>query len=488
MSDPSHSTPTPPATCEPETPRSLPSDGTTSRHPSHSVIEGRVRRKLDVHVLLLFCFLFLLAFLDRSNIGNARIAGLEDDLDLSSNQYDWLLTIFYIAYILFEPLIIVFKLLPTRVWVAILVLGWGIAATAQAATQSWSGMMACRFFLAAFEAGYGPGVIYLLSFFYLRHELGLRIGIFFSSAPLATCFAGALAYGITSGHSRLANWRLLFLVEGAPVLVMSVVSYYALPNSAHDAWFLNEDEKQVALSRQIQQVGKGSRIGSFEWRDSYSILLDAKAWLTSLMYFSCNVSYASLPVFLPTILKDMGFSGLEAQGLSAPPYFASFLVTIASTYIADRTQQRGLTVIAMALLGGAGYVMLAAASTTAVRYSGVYLAAAGVFPTIANILPWVVNNQGSDERRGAGVVILNLIGQCGPLLGTRMYSQDERPNYVKGHSICASFMLFVAVLAIILRSLLICENKHLDEKYRDCDAVTGDEGVENYGPSFRYVL
>lgn len=231
---------------------------------------------------------------------------MEDDLGLDSDKYDWLLTIFYIAYILFEPLIIVFKILPTRIWIAILVLGWGIAATAQAGTQSWAGMMACRFFLAAFEAGYGPGAIYLLSFFYLRDELGLRIGIFFSAAPLATCFAGALAYGITSGHSKLAAWRLLFLVEGAPVLVMAVVSYFAMPNSAHEAWFLTEDEKRVALARQIKQVGKGSRVGSFNWQETFAILLDAKAWLTALMYFSCNVSYSSLPVFLPTILKDMG--------------------------------------------------------------------------------------------------------------------------------------------------------------------------------------
>lgn len=315
--------------------------------------EARVRRKLDTHVLLLLCFLCQLTksrtifqrwalMYHNSLVGvlgsikhrvgrgltrscartamrltcvvnsNARIAGMEEDLGLSSDQYEWLLTIFYIAYILFEPLIIVFKVLPARTWIAILVLGWGIAATTQSAAQSWAGMMACRFFLAAFEAGFGPGAIYLLSFFYLRDELGLRIGIFFSCAPLATCFAGALAYGITSGHAGIANWRLLFLVEGAPVLVMAVVTYFAMPNSAHQAWFLNTEERSVALARQVKQVGKGARVGSLKWRETISILLDAKAWLTALMYFSCNVSYSSLPVFLPTILKDMGMKSVFA--------------------------------------------------------------------------------------------------------------------------------------------------------------------------------
>ncbi|KZZ88169.1 Major facilitator superfamily domain, general substrate transporter [Moelleriella libera RCEF 2490] len=455
--------------------------------PHDAAMEARVLRKMDRHVLLLLCFL---SFLDRSNIGNARVAGMESDLRLSSDQYEWLLTIFYIAYILFEPLIVLFKILPTRIWLAILVAGWGIAATTQAAAQSWSGMMACRFFLAAFEAGYGPGAVYLLSFFYLRKELGLRIGIFFSSAPLATCFAGALAYGITSGHSQLANWRLLFLVEGVPVLIMAIVSYFAMPSSAHDAWFLNEDEKRYAMARQLRQVGVEERVGTFNWRETVATFLDIKAWITALMYFSCNVSYSSLPVFLPTILQDMGFSGLDAQGLSAPPYFISFLCTIATTFVADRTQQRGLVIIAMALLGGTGYVMLAAASTTAVRYTGVYLAAAGIFPTIANILPWVVNNQGSDERRGAGVVIINIIGQCGPLLGTRVYPRDEQPNYVKGHSICAAFMFFVALLAIALRFILTWQNKKLDAKYGkpSKESTVGEQGVENYGPNFRFVL
>ncbi|XWX00450.1 hypothetical protein V2A60_008470 [Cordyceps javanica] len=451
-------------------------------------IERRVVRKLDRNFLFLLWVLFLLAFLDRSNIGNARVAGMEKDLSLSSDQYQWLLTIFYIFYIIAEPLTLMYKAVSPRKWVPLLVLGWGAAATAQAATQSFTGMMVCRALLAIFEAGYGPGTIYLLSFFYLRREIGLRIGIFFSAAPLATCFAGALAYAITSGHSHLANWRLLFLVEGIPVLIMSVVTYFAMPNSPHDAWFLTEDEKRVALARGVRQAGKGPRVGKISWRETFSALLDANAWVTAIMYFSCNVSYASLPVFLPTILEDLGYSGLNAQGLSAPPYFISFVVTICSTFIADRTQQRGLTVITLSLIASAGYVMLAVASNNSVRYAGVYLAALGLFPTIANILPWVLSNQGNDERRGAGIVLLNLVGQCGPLLGTRLYPKSERPDYVKGHAICAAFMGFTALLALFLRCLLMWKNRKLAQRCPAVEDGENIEGEENYGPSFRYVL
>lgn len=232
---------------------------------------------------------------------------MSEDLHLAKgNRYDWLLTIFYIGYILAEPLILVLKIVPPRIWIAFLVLGWGVASTAQAGAHSWAGMMVCRLFMAIFEAGYGPGSIYLLSFFYLRHEMGFRCGIFLSAAPLATCFAGALAYGITAGHPALASWRLLFLVEGLPVIVMAVVTYFVMPSSPQEAWFLNAEEKQVAASRGVRQTGQAQRIGGFDWKQAFSAFLDVKAWFTAFMYFSCNVSFASLPVFLPTILNDMG--------------------------------------------------------------------------------------------------------------------------------------------------------------------------------------
>jgi MFS family permease len=219
------------------------------------------------------------------------------------------------------------------------------------------------------------------------------------------------------------------------------------------------------------------------------------------MYFSCNVAFSSLPVFLPTILKEMGFSSVNAQGLTAPPFFLSFIVTIITPWIADRTQQRGIMIVILSIIGGTGYIVLATAKTVAGRYTAVFLAAGGIFPTIANVLPWVLNNQGSDERRGAGIMLLNLIGQCGPLLGTRLYPSSEGPYYVKGQSVCAAFMFFTTILAITLRTLLVWENKKLDrehgtlveQKQKREEARARGEGkaevaVENYGPSFRYVL
>lgn len=110
-----------------------------------------------------------------------------------------------------------------------------------------------------------------------------------------------------------------------------------------------------------------------------------------LMYFSANVSYASLPVYLPTILKDMGYGSVNAQGLSAPPYFLAFLFALITTFTADRTQQRGLVITTTCLVGGTGYIILATVTHVGVRYFAVFLASAGVFSTIPNILAWTLS-------------------------------------------------------------------------------------------------
>lgn len=145
-------------------------------------------------------------------------------------------------------------------------------------------MMVCRFFMAVAEAGYGPGLPYLLSFFYMRSEIGLRCGLFLSAAPFATCFAGALAYGITSGHSALTNWKLLFLVEGLPSICLAFVAWFFLPDSPEKARFLNPEEQEVAKARAIRQVGQegSTRVGGISFKEVGAALLDIKNWLTAV--------------------------------------------------------------------------------------------------------------------------------------------------------------------------------------------------------------
>lgn len=163
-------------------------------------------------------------------------------------------------------------------------------ATCQAAVRSWSGLMALRFLLGAAEAGFGPGVPYLMSFFYQRRELGLRCGLFLSAAPLANTFAGALAYGITSGHSKLANWRLLFLVEGIPTLLAVPLAWFCLPDSPAEAKFFTDEERKVAKARALRRSGEERQSRGIVWNDIAMTLMDPKAWFTAVCLPSSLVS------------------------------------------------------------------------------------------------------------------------------------------------------------------------------------------------------
>ncbi|GAA6024254.1 hypothetical protein JCM8202_001449 [Rhodotorula sphaerocarpa] len=426
--------------------------------------ERAIVKRYDWNIVTIVFTLFMLSFLDRSNIGNANTAGMSKYLGMTDGQFQWLLTIFYIGYSCGQPTTLLWKLVPPRLFVAFLTLCWGGFALLQAAA-GWEGLMALRLLLGVAETAFSPGVPLYLSFFYSRREIGFRQGIFLAGAPLASCYAGALAYGISHiKTSSLPVYKLLFLIEGAPAIPMAAVAYFFLPDKPSQARFLTPRQQEIARLR-VARDGDTGRESRLKWRGVLNGLKDHKAWICSLMYFSCNVSYSSLPVFLPAILKDMGYSSIRAQGLSAPPNLAAFFVLLSVTFASDRVGDRTAFIIPLATMGGIGYLLLAVVKLTAVRYFAIFLVAAGIFPTIGLILPLVSSLHEDDSKRSAAFMILNLIGQLGPFVGTRMYPTSEAPYYKKGMAVCCGFILLVACLATLMRFLLMHENRVRDRKY-----------------------
>ena len=171
--------------------------------------EAAVLKKLDRHLVLFLALLYMLSFLDRSNIGNAKIAGLTDDLRLDSSEYEWVLTAFYITYILFEWMTLLYRIIPPHIYISICVAGWGLVASLQSFATSFAALLILRALLGVSEAAFGPGVPFYLSFFFNREELAFRTGLFISAAPLATSFASSLAWLILkAGNSvPISNWR-----------------------------------------------------------------------------------------------------------------------------------------------------------------------------------------------------------------------------------------------------------------------------------------
>ena len=183
----------------------------------------------------------------------------------------------------------------------------------------------------------------------------------------------------------------------------------------------------------------------------------------------------------------MNYSALASQALSAPPYFVAFLVVLVTAFLSDRSQNRSYYVIFHAILGALGYLSIAIGGMLRAdskwRYAGVYPAAAGFFSAITLILTWTINNQDSNSKRGTGVVMLNFLGQFGPLVGTRLYPDSDKPYYVKGMAVCSVFMFLVSLQAWWLRRRLIKENERWKEVGMTIENGEEEEAlVDGIGP------
>ena len=298
---------------------------------------------------------------------------------------------------------------------------------------------------------------------------------------------------------------MLFFAEGFPSVLASVVAWNVIPDSPQTASYLTKREKKVARLRlRNEKVSSATSKPSsgLKARDVFSVFQDPIAWITAAMFFLTNMAYSSLPVFLPKILHEMGHDVLTSQALSAPPYLIAFIIVLFTAHMSDRLQARTIPIIFHALSSSAGYAILALAKPlnlpVIVRYLAVYPAAIGFFNVVTLIIAWSINNQANESRQGGGFALLQVIGQCGPLVGTRLYPDKDGPYYSHGMQTCAWAMLAVALLAFALRIYMRYLNRRIDqtEKERQADGVTvEEEGLVGPGKrkrtpaeNFRYML
>ncbi|EME78243.1 uncharacterized protein MYCFIDRAFT_144316, partial [Pseudocercospora fijiensis CIRAD86] len=437
--------------------------------------EKAVIRKLDLKMALYVAFLYMMSFLDRSNLGNANVAGLSADLKLTDDQFQWLITAFYIAYIAFEWMTLCYKFFRPHVFISCCVAAWGIIASLQSLVSNFKFLIVLRIFLGIGEAAF-TGIPFYLSFFYKREELAFRTGIFIAAAPLATSFASGLAWIIVKFGDLLpiANWRLIFLVEGFPACIVAVWTYYWLPDSPGQARWLNSRERKIARLRKRKETRIDARVGGLATRHEQvfrwvkQTLIDPKAYVTASMFFCVNVGFGSVPIFLPVILKDAGYSRVAAEGLSAIPMLTAFVVVLLTAWLSDRHRNRSIPLIAHALLAASGYLFLAIAGPHVrhlLRYLAFFPICAGLFSCVTLIVTWTINNQPSDEAKGTGMALMQYIGQCGPILGTRVFREIDAPYFVKGMLVGGGAMFMVSALALVLRIYLSRENRERRRKW-----------------------
>ncbi|PHH69221.1 hypothetical protein CDD82_7912 [Ophiocordyceps australis] len=201
------------------------------------------------------------------------------------------------------------------------------------------------------------------------------------------------------------------------------------------------------------------------------------------MLFLANLAYSSLPVFLPRIVADMGHAPLAAQALSAPPFLLAFVLVLATAHLSDRCRARTLPMAGHALASAVAYALLASAHrlrlAPLLRYLAVFPAAAGFFSVVTLLIAWSLNNQANHARQRAAFVLMQLVGQCGPFVGIRLYPDADAPYYSRGMEACACAMFSVAVLALVLRFYLVRCNRLAD---------THQESKPASQPPFKYIL
>ncbi|KAG0287258.1 hypothetical protein BGZ98_004735 [Dissophora globulifera] len=282
-------------------------DGSTFRpDPEY---EKKVVKKLDKNLLPLLGILYLFSYLDRVNIGNARLFGLEDDVKLSDGQYNIALAAFFLSYCIFEmPSNMVLVRVGPRVWIPTLMLVWGGISLALAWVTSFTGLVVARFALGAAEAGFVPGVLFYLTLFYKRSEHSFRMAIFLCFNILAGATGGLLAAGIShlTGKLGLQGWQWIFILEAIPTMLLAGVTWFVMSPSPDKAKFLTAEERVYAANRILMDTDIRPTPEA-SWKQTKSALMDSKIYLLCLCYFFLSSAHSGVVMFLPTLILDMGF-------------------------------------------------------------------------------------------------------------------------------------------------------------------------------------
>lgn len=264
--------------------------------------------KQDLRIIPLSAGIYFLCFLDRANIGNAKILNystnndMQTEIGMSDYQFVLALLIFLVAYGVFEvpSNILLKKLRPSR-WIAILMGSWGICTVCLGFCRTFSQVMAVRWILGMAEAGLFPGLIYYLTFWYRHKERSLRVALILASATLAGAFGGAIAFGV--GHMNqtrgLSAWRWLFILEGIPSVLSAVLVFFFLPDFPETARWLSQQEKNLAVAR-LEVEGSKSDHKTMTWDDAKATLTDWRLYGHYVAYFAVSIPFASMSYFSPS--------------------------------------------------------------------------------------------------------------------------------------------------------------------------------------------
>lgn len=244
--------------------------------------ERRLLMKLDTFFVPVIMVVYLSCYLDRSNIGNVKVAGMPEDIHATTEQISTAVSIFYATYVVFEaPWAIALKKITPRLLMTSLCVVWSLTTIFSGFVTSIGGMYAARLVLGACEGGLFPGLNLYLTMVYKREEQAKRVSYLFVCTALSGAFGGLLAYLILKmdGVGGYAGWRWVYIIEGIFSIVVAIIVWFGLPNDPSNAYFLNDHEKHLMKIRAEQRAQYMGTTEKFSWDEVFITLRDPKLWL-----------------------------------------------------------------------------------------------------------------------------------------------------------------------------------------------------------------
>lgn len=383
---------------------------TTASTGTPSAFEDLTYKKVAWRIMPLLMICYIVAYLDRVNVGFAKLQMLTD-LGFSEAVYGFGAGVFFFGYFIFEvPSNIILHRVGARVWIARIMVTWAIVSGACMFVSTPSSFYIMRFLLGLAEAGFFPGIILYLTYWFPSQRRSKIVSIFMAAIPLAGLIGGPLSGWImesVAGLNGLTGWQWMFMLEAIPAVVLAVIVFIYLDDNIKNAKWLNAKEKALlAANIESDQQTKVDH-GSFG-----AILKDGRLWLGIVVGFCIVMGQYGLTFFLPTLIKTAGIKGVLNIGLfTAIPYGAAVISMILFGRRSDKTRERRWHLVVPMYMGAIGLTGSALAGTTNTEIAVAFLtlAAAGVLS--ATPLFWALPTSFlAGASAAAGIAAINSVG------------------------------------------------------------------------------
>ncbi|KAF4840176.1 MFS transporter prlL [Colletotrichum siamense] len=425
--------------------------------------EKALVKKIDLFLMPTIWLMYLLSYMDRTNIGNAKIAGMADDIGLSSSQYSIVLVVFFIGYVLFEPPsnMILVRTRPSLYLPFIMAL-WGVLTCIMSVVKEYHHLIVLRVFVGIMESGFAPGILLIISSWYRRGEQSRRFAVFMSAAILSGAFGGLLAGAITSGLEGahgIRGWRWLFIVEGVATIGWAGISAFILLDFPATSTRLTPREREIAVAR-LQEDNVTVRNADEKLGKGKSFMLALRDWRTWGFIFGYMVIVGSstLSYFYPTLVHGLGFtSTVQAQYMTVPIYAFAFVCTAITGYFGDKIpDHRGLVIAAWLAFSMITSIIVCVVYNFTARYVLLVLMAAGLWASNAMSLSFASSTFGSmdAEVRAIALALMNALGNLAQIYGAYLFPTDDAPKYLMGFGVISGMLGFGTVVYVIMHILV----------------------------------